>query len=141
MSFSTAAKKEFSGFFRSFCLRLKCEDVQSRVYPTSSLLFFKFSLLLSLSLIIRIFMVYSSSIFFFTILLFFFFFMNDIQNCFICRPSDSTVWEDAGIEPRTVATTHWLSVRGSNHARLDLIFLFLVFCNCLFYFSCFFQYS
>ncbi len=26
-----------------------------------------------------------------------------IQHCFICRPSDSTVSEDAGIEPRTVA--------------------------------------
>jgi hypothetical protein len=29
--------------------------------------------------------------------------MYDIQHCFICRPSDSTVSEDAGIEPRTVA--------------------------------------
>jgi hypothetical protein len=28
-----------------------------------------------------------------------------IQHCFICRPSDSTVSEDAGIEPRTVATS------------------------------------
>jgi hypothetical protein len=27
-----------------------------------------------------------------------------IQHCFICRPSDFTVSEDAGIEPRTVAT-------------------------------------
>jgi hypothetical protein len=27
-----------------------------------------------------------------------------IQHCFICRPSDSTVSEDAGIETRTVAT-------------------------------------
>jgi hypothetical protein len=35
----------------------------------------------------------------------FFLFMYDIQHCFICRPSDSTVSEDAGIEPRTVATT------------------------------------
>jgi hypothetical protein len=35
----------------------------------------------------------------------FFFFMYDIKHCFICRPSDSTVSEDAGIEPRTVATT------------------------------------
>ncbi len=26
-----------------------------------------------------------------------------IQHCFICRPSDSTVSKDAGIEPRTVA--------------------------------------
>ncbi len=45
----------------------------------------------------------------------FFFFMYDIQHCFICRPSDSTVSEDAGIEPRTVAITA-LAVR-----RLDLI--------------------
>jgi hypothetical protein len=30
--------------------------------------------------------------------------MYFIQHCFICRPSDSTVSEDAGIEPRTVAT-------------------------------------
>jgi hypothetical protein len=32
------------------------------------------------------------------------FFVYDIQHCFICRNSDSTVSEDAGIEPRTVAT-------------------------------------
>ncbi len=56
---------------------------------------------------------------------FFFFFLNiflgdfysfsyNIQHCFICRPSDSTVPTDAGIEPRTVAT--WaLAVRRSNH--------------------------
>jgi hypothetical protein len=46
---------------------------------------------------------------------FFLFFMYDIQHCFICRPSDSTVSEDAGIEPRTVATTT-LAVRRSNHS-------------------------
>jgi hypothetical protein len=58
---------------------------------------------------------------------FFFFFKYDIQHCPICRPSDSTVWKDAGIEPRTVATTA-LAVRRSNHSarshpptRLDLI--------------------
>jgi hypothetical protein len=39
----------------------------------------------------------------------------DIQHCFICRPSDSTVSEDAAIEPRTVATTA-LAVRRSNHS-------------------------
>ncbi len=33
-----------------------------------------------------------------------FFFLCIIQHCFICRPSDSTVSEDAGIEPRTVAS-------------------------------------
>jgi hypothetical protein len=37
-----------------------------------------------------------------------------IQHCFICRPSDSTVPTDAGIEPRTVATGA-LAVRRSNH--------------------------
>ncbi len=31
-------------------------------------------------------------------------FMYVIQYCFICQPSDSTVSEDAGIEPSTVAT-------------------------------------
>ncbi len=45
----------------------------------------------------------------------FFLFMYDIQHCFICRPSDSTVSEDAGIEPRTVATTA-LAVGRSNHS-------------------------
>jgi hypothetical protein len=41
--------------------------------------------------------------------------MYDIQCRFICRPSDSTVSEDAGIEPGTVATTA-LAVRRSNHS-------------------------
>ncbi len=45
----------------------------------------------------------------------FFLFMYDIQHCFICRPSDSTVSEDAGIEPRTVATNP-LAVRRSKHS-------------------------
>jgi hypothetical protein len=40
--------------------------------------------------------------------------MYDIQHCFICRPSDSTVSEDAGIEPRTVAA--------ALTTRLDLIY-------------------
>jgi hypothetical protein len=43
------------------------------------------------------------------------FLMYDIQHCFICRPSDFTVSEDAWIEPRTVATTA-LAVRRSNHS-------------------------
>ncbi len=43
---------------------------------------------------------------------FLFFFMYNIQHCFTCRPSDSTVSEDAGIEPRTVATR-----RSSHSAR------------------------
>jgi hypothetical protein len=32
------------------------------------------------------------------------FYVYVIQHGFFCRPSDSTVSEDAGIEPRTVAT-------------------------------------
>jgi len=43
------------------------------------------------------------------------FFMYFIQPCFNCRPSDSTVSEDAGIEPRTVATSA-LPFRRSNHS-------------------------
>jgi hypothetical protein len=45
----------------------------------------------------------------------FYFSMYFIQHCFICRPTDSTVSEDAGIEPRTVATSA-LAVRRSSHA-------------------------
>ncbi len=41
--------------------------------------------------------------------------MYDIQYCFIYRPSDSIVSEDAGIDPRIVATTA-LAVRCSNHS-------------------------
>ncbi len=44
----------------------------------------------------------------------FIFFSYYIQHCFICRPSDSTVPTDAGIEPRTVATGA-LAIRRSNH--------------------------
>jgi hypothetical protein len=33
-----------------------------------------------------------------------FLYKNCIQHCFFCRPSDFTVLEDAGIEPRPVAT-------------------------------------
>ncbi len=43
-----------------------------------------------------------------------FLFMYVIQHCVICCPSDSTVSEDAGIEPRTVATLA-LTARCSNH--------------------------
>ncbi len=38
----------------------------------------------------------------------FFLFMYDIQHCFICRPSDSAVSEDAGIEPQD--TLHYFSL-------------------------------
>ncbi len=49
----------------------------------------------------------------------FFFFMNDTQHSFICLPSDTTVSEDAGIEPRTVATTA-LAVRRSKKSAEEL---------------------
>jgi hypothetical protein len=39
------------------------------------------------------------------------FFMYFIQHCFVCRSSDSTVSEDAGIEPRIVATLALTAVR------------------------------
>ncbi len=41
---------------------------------------------------------------FFLLLFFWGFFSYYIQHCFVCRPSDSPVPTDAGIEPRTVAT-------------------------------------
>jgi hypothetical protein len=41
--------------------------------------------------------------------------MYKIQHCLICRPSDPTVSEDAGIELRTIANTA-LAVRRSNHS-------------------------
>ncbi len=40
--------------------------------------------------------------------------MYFIQHCFICRPSDSTVSEDARNKPRTVATLEF--ARRSNHS-------------------------
>jgi hypothetical protein len=43
-----------------------------------------------------------------------YFYMYDIQHCFVCRPSDSTVLKDAGIEPRIVAIKA-LAVRRFNH--------------------------
>ncbi len=62
------------------------------------------------------------------IIIIFFLSIYCIQHCFICRPSDSIVSQDAGIEPRTLATSA-LAVRRSNHyigqisttTRLDLI--------------------
>ncbi len=41
--------------------------------------------------------------------------MYVIQHCFICRPSETTVSEDAGIEPRSVAALT-LTARRSNHS-------------------------
>jgi hypothetical protein len=46
--------------------------------------------------------------------------MYCIQHCFICCPSDSTVSEDARIEPRTVATSASTARRSDYHTRLDL---------------------
>ncbi len=51
----------------------------------------------------------------------FLFFMYLIELCFICRPSDSTVAENAGIESMTVATLA-LVVRRSNHSAKFLDF-------------------
>jgi hypothetical protein len=50
--------------------------------------------------------------------------MYDIQHCFICRPSGSTVSEGAGIEPRTDATTALAVKRSNLTTRLDLIHIF-----------------
>jgi hypothetical protein len=47
-----------------------------------------------------------------------FFYMYVIQHCFICRPSDSTVSEDYGIEPRTVATLALTARRSKPSASL-----------------------
>ncbi len=52
---------------------------------------------------------------------FFYFFMYVIQQCFICRPSNSTVSEDAGIEPMDCCYTFVLTARRSLTTRLDLI--------------------
>ncbi len=52
--------------------------------------------------------------------LFFLYIRYGIHHCFICRPSDSTVLEDAGIEPRTDATSAW-TIRRTKTTRLDLI--------------------
>ena len=43
--------------------------------------------------------------------------VNVIQHCFICRPSDYTMSEDVGIEPRTVATLALTTIRSNHSAR------------------------
>ncbi len=50
----------------------------------------------------------------------FFFFIYVIKHCFICRPSDFTVSEDAGIEPKNVATLAF-TTKNALTTRLDLI--------------------
>jgi hypothetical protein len=58
--------------------------------------------------------------------IFIFIFIYVFQQCFIYRLSDYTVSEDAGIEPRTVATLA-LTARRSNHfARSYLMFLYCI---------------
>jgi hypothetical protein len=49
-----------------------------------------------------------------------FLFMYVIQHCFVCRPSDSTVSEDAGIESSIVATLALTARRRSNHSAISL---------------------
>jgi hypothetical protein len=46
--------------------------------------------------------------------------MYFIQHCFICRLSDYTVTKDAGIEPRTIATSA-LAIRRSSHSATSHI--------------------
>ncbi len=48
---------------------------------------------------------------------FWIFFLYFMQHCFICRPSESTESEDAGIQPRTVATTALVVTRSNHSAR------------------------
>ncbi len=43
--------------------------------------------------------------------------MYFIQNCFICRPSDTTVSEDAEMESRTVGPLALIARRSSHSAR------------------------
>ena len=71
-----------------------------------------------------------------------FFSMYCIQHCFFCRPSDSTVSEDAAIEPELLWLRHWQSdalttrldlIHNSAidliHTQLDLIHILLASCN------------
>jgi hypothetical protein len=51
---------------------------------------------------------------------FFMYFMYSIQHCCICRPSDSTVPEDAGFEPRASAKLALAAIDALT-TRLDLI--------------------
>ncbi len=85
--------------FRVFSLREKCQQPTASVVSelVNCLPFFKW---------IHIFFMGD---------FFGYFFLYDIQHYFICRPSDSTMSEDAGIEPRIVATMA-LAVRRFNHS-------------------------
>ncbi len=48
---------------------------------------------------------------------FFFFLFSFYVHCFFCRPQDSSVSEDAEIEPRTVPTLALTSRRSNHSAR------------------------
>jgi hypothetical protein len=48
-------------------------------------------------------------------------FLYFIRHCFICRPSDDTVSECAGIDPRTDATLAWQSDSLATCTRLDIL--------------------
>jgi hypothetical protein len=52
--------------------------------------------------------------------IYFWILMCVIQHCFICRPSDFAVSEDAGMEPWTVATLA-STARRSSPLAIDLI--------------------
>jgi hypothetical protein len=58
----------------------------------------------------------------------FFTFMYVIPHCFICRPSDYTVLEDAGIESKAVATLA-LTARRSNHLARSHLLPLQIFAN------------
>jgi hypothetical protein len=50
--------------------------------------------------------------------------MYFIQHCFVCRPSDSTVSEDAGIEPRTDCCDFGIGKPDALTTRLDHVDLY-----------------
>jgi hypothetical protein len=54
-----------------------------------------------------------------------------IQHCFICRHSDSTLLEDSGVKPRTVAILHWQPHALTTPLNLILLLYFtsVLFCT------------
>ncbi len=88
----------------------------SFMYMSVCILYAVFYILYSLFCILYLF--FTLSIHEFCIYIFFggifYIFLYYIQHCFICRPSDSALPTDTGIEPRTIETGA-LTVRRSNH--------------------------